>query len=113
LRPSTLRAYRYELAAAVDPRFQQPLLDIDPADLGRFAVASIMGHVQESLPDPVHTLFMDPAVVPARDDSPPAACYDAVADFYQAGWPDTYTDPTSVALFELLGPPVSLRAGPA
>ena len=34
----------------------------------------------------------------------PAARYDAVADFYQSGWPDAYTDPTSVALFELLGP---------
>ena len=39
----------------------------------------------------------------------PAARYDAVADFYQSGWPDVYTDPTSVALFELLGPLAGAR----
>jgi SAM-dependent methyltransferase len=68
-----------------------------------------LGRVQESLPDPMHTLPMDPAARTARDDPPPAARYDAVADFYQTGWPDTYTDPASVALFELLGPPADER----
>src|SRR5262252_2834831 len=34
LRPHTLRAYRYELAAAAaDPRFQRPLSEFDYADL--------------------------------------------------------------------------------
>src|SRR5256885_3874600 len=34
LRPHTLRAYRYELAAAAaDPRFQRPLLALDHPDL--------------------------------------------------------------------------------
>lgn len=65
--------------------------------------------MQASLPDPMHTLPMDPAATPVRDDPPPAARYDAIADFYQAGWPDTYTDPTSVALFELLGPVAGKR----
>src|SRR5438034_5050338 len=32
------------------------------------------------------------------------ARYDAVADFYAAGWPDAYDDPASAALFRLLGP---------
>ncbi len=31
------------------------------------------------------------------------ARYDEVAEFYQTGWPDTYVDPVSVALFDLLG----------
>jgi SAM-dependent methyltransferase len=34
----------------------------------------------------------------------PEARYDAVADFYEAGWLDRYDDPVSVALFDLLGP---------
>lgn len=33
-----------------------------------------------------------------------AARYDAVADFYGAGWVDAYDAPTSVAFLELLGP---------
>jgi len=37
------------------------------------------------------------------------ARYDAVADFYAAGWPDSYDDPASVALLELLGPVDGLR----
>lgn len=31
------------------------------------------------------------------------ARYDAVADFYQAGWTDNYDDPASAALLELVG----------
>jgi integrase/recombinase XerD len=39
LRPHTLRAYRYELAAAsVDPRFQRPLSEIDHLDLEAWLV---------------------------------------------------------------------------
>jgi SAM-dependent methyltransferase len=37
------------------------------------------------------------------------ARYDAAADFYEAGWPDEYGDPTSIALFSLLGPVDGLR----
>jgi 2-polyprenyl-3-methyl-5-hydroxy-6-metoxy-1,4-benzoquinol methylase len=37
------------------------------------------------------------------------ARYDAVADFYQAGWVDSYTDSVSSALFDLLGPVAGLR----
>jgi SAM-dependent methyltransferase len=37
------------------------------------------------------------------------ARYDAIADFYVAGWPDVYDDPPSVALFDLLGPVDGLR----
>jgi SAM-dependent methyltransferase len=37
------------------------------------------------------------------------ARYDAVADFYEAGWTDAYGDSVSVALFELLGAVVGLR----
>jgi SAM-dependent methyltransferase len=33
-----------------------------------------------------------------------SARYDAVADFYEDGWTDSYGDAVSVALFELLGP---------
>lgn len=29
---------------------------------------------------------------------------DAVADFYEAGWSDSYDDSISTALFDLLGP---------
>jgi SAM-dependent methyltransferase len=57
----------------------------------------------------MHARPRDPDVTPARDDPLPAARYDAVADFYQAGWPDTYTDAVSVALFELLGPLAGTR----
>jgi len=32
------------------------------------------------------------------------ARYDAVADFYEAGWTDSYADSVSTALFDLLGP---------
>jgi 2-polyprenyl-3-methyl-5-hydroxy-6-metoxy-1,4-benzoquinol methylase len=32
------------------------------------------------------------------------ARYDAVADFYRAGWTDSYDDPASTALFALAGP---------
>ncbi len=39
LRPRTLRAYRYELvAAAAEPRFQRPLLDLDQVDLEAWLV---------------------------------------------------------------------------
>jgi SAM-dependent methyltransferase len=34
----------------------------------------------------------------------PTARYDSVAEFYQSGWRDSYGDPVSVALFDLLGP---------
>ncbi|HEY2794020.1 MAG TPA: methyltransferase domain-containing protein, partial [Micromonosporaceae bacterium] len=34
----------------------------------------------------------------------PHARYDTVADFYEAGWPDTYSDSISTALFDLIGP---------
>ena len=34
----------------------------------------------------------------------PTARYDEIADFYEANWIDEYTDPVSVALFDLLGP---------
>jgi ubiquinone/menaquinone biosynthesis C-methylase UbiE len=37
------------------------------------------------------------------------ARYDAIADFYQTGWPDTYSDGVSVALFDLVGPLAGLR----
>jgi SAM-dependent methyltransferase len=37
-------------------------------------------------------------------DSVPTARYDKVAEFYQSRWPDTYGDPVSVALFDVLGP---------
>lgn len=33
-----------------------------------------------------------------------SARYDAVADFYEDGWTDSYDDAVSLALFELLGP---------
>jgi SAM-dependent methyltransferase len=33
-----------------------------------------------------------------------SARYDAVADFYEAGWPDSYDDEVSIALFDLLEP---------
>ncbi|MGH7910249.1 MAG: class I SAM-dependent methyltransferase, partial [Candidatus Dormibacteraceae bacterium] len=31
------------------------------------------------------------------------ARYDAVADFYESGWTDTYDNPVMVSFFELLG----------
>ena len=34
----------------------------------------------------------------------PTARYDSVAEFYQSGWRDSYDDPVSQALFDLLGP---------
>jgi 2-polyprenyl-3-methyl-5-hydroxy-6-metoxy-1,4-benzoquinol methylase len=37
------------------------------------------------------------------------ARYDAVADFYETGWTDTYADSVSTALFELLGPVTGLH----
>lgn len=37
------------------------------------------------------------------------ARYDAVADFYEAGWTDAYEDPVSEAFFELLGKVADLR----
>ena len=37
------------------------------------------------------------------------ARYDAVADFYEAGWTDSYDDPATAALFALLGPVAELR----
>jgi len=37
------------------------------------------------------------------------ARYDAVADFYEAGWVDTYDDATSVTFLQLLGPLDGLR----
>lgn len=37
------------------------------------------------------------------------ARYDAVADFYETGWTDSYADSVSTALFELLGPVTALR----
>ncbi|HUP71567.1 MAG TPA: methyltransferase domain-containing protein [Acidimicrobiales bacterium] len=33
-----------------------------------------------------------------------SARYDSVADFYEAGWPDSYDDDLSVTLFDLIGP---------
>jgi SAM-dependent methyltransferase len=36
------------------------------------------------------------------------ARYDAVAEFYEAGWTDVYDDSASVALFDLLGPVAGL-----
>jgi SAM-dependent methyltransferase len=33
-----------------------------------------------------------------------SARYDAVADFYEAGWPDSYDDEVSTTLFDLIGP---------
>lgn len=37
------------------------------------------------------------------------ARYDTVADFYETGWPDSYADSASTALFDLLGPVTGLR----
>ena len=37
------------------------------------------------------------------------ARYDSVADFYETGWSDSYDDPVSTALLDLLGPVVGLR----
>jgi 2-polyprenyl-3-methyl-5-hydroxy-6-metoxy-1,4-benzoquinol methylase len=37
-------------------------------------------------------------------DGVPTARYDKVAELYQSRWPDTYGDPVSVALFDVLGP---------
>jgi SAM-dependent methyltransferase len=37
------------------------------------------------------------------------ARYDAVADFYEAGWTDAYEDPVSRAFFEMLGKVAGLR----
>ena len=38
------------------------------------------------------------------------ARYDAVADFYETGWTDTYNDPVVVSLFEVLGPVSAQKA---
>ena len=37
-----------------------------------------------------------------------SARYDAVADFYEAGFPDAYDDDVSIALFDLIGPVAGL-----
>jgi SAM-dependent methyltransferase len=37
------------------------------------------------------------------------ARYDDIADFYSSNWPDSYDDPVTRALFELLGPLNNLR----
>jgi SAM-dependent methyltransferase len=34
----------------------------------------------------------------------PEALYDAVADFYEAGWPDSYDDSVTAALLQQIGP---------
>ncbi len=41
---------------------------------------------------------------------PPAARYDTVADFYATGWPDSYDDSVSAALFAEVGSVDGLRA---
>jgi len=38
-----------------------------------------------------------------------SARYDAVAEFYEAGWQDRYDDTVSLSFFQLLGPVVGLR----
>ena len=43
-----------------------------------------------------------PAGLPKR--AMPPARYDAIADFYAAGWVDSYDDPVTAALFTELGP---------